>query len=588
MQNEIDDSKFRHARHIRTIIRYTIGLLTGIVGIADMLSAIVPRMDWSAFLGVWPIVSRGVNAQTFVVVVGFFLIMLSYALAKGKKHAWAITLVLLLLSAILHVQRHGSVLATLVALLLALALGALSRFFRAKSNPPSAWRGYIALLFGLGIVTFYTIGGFIALYNDFEPLIDRFGIDNVILHILTFAHLHYLPYGTRVLIFSHALPALCISAIVYGMIQLCRPVAAVLLPDTEERQQIARLVCTYGKNSISYFALDEAKTYFFSSSGKTVISYVLEGSTAVVAGDPIGPEDELDSAIKEFVNFCSEQDWTIVFWQTRDKLLDLYRQAGLHHLKIGEDAIIDVQNFSLKGGAMANVRTSAKRAEKEGLQVIFYRGQVTDQEQLRQIEQISRYWLASKGGVEMGFSMGRFCPQGDKEQFYALAIDSCNKVHAFVSFVPIYGRRGWGLDLMRRAETCAPGTMELLLAQAIEYMKTTGAETASLGLAPLSNANGESETFLGSRIDYLSNRFGNPAKNQSLFNFKKKFQPTWESRYLVYSDALSLPKIGWALYHAHQSDATMLRTIRQYLRDWQRSRQEHRVGAARTIETAKA
>src|SRR5437868_8071771 len=119
-------------------------------------------------------------------------------------------------------------------------------------------------------------------------------------------------------------------------------------------------------------------------------------------------------------------------------------------------------------------------------------------------------------------------------------------------------------------------------------MKTTGPQIASLGLAPLSNANGENETFLGSRIDYLSNRFGNPAKNQSLFNFKKKFQPTWESRYLVYSDALSLPKIGWALYHAHQSDATMLRTIRQYLRDLQQSRQERHVRAAQNIETAKA
>jgi phosphatidylglycerol lysyltransferase len=587
MQNDIEDIKFRHARLTRNIIRYIIGLLTGLVGIADMLSAIVPRMDWSSSLGVWPIITRGPNAQTFVVVVGFFLLMLSYALAKGKRHAWCITLVLLLLSAVLHVQRHGSVLATVVALLLALVLGALSIFFQAKSNPPSAWRGYIALLFGLGIVTFYTIGGFIALYDSFEPLIDRFGIDNVILHILTFAHLHYLPYGTRAFFFSHALPALCTSAVVYGMIQICRPVAAVLLPDTEERQQIDRLVRMYGKNSISYFALDEAKTYFFSSSGRTVISYVLEGSTAVVAGDPIGPQEELDIAIKEFVNFCSEQDWTIVFWQISDKLIDLYRQAGLHHLKIGEDAIIDVPNFSLKGGAMANVRTSAKRAEKEGLRVILYRGQVIDQEQLRQMEQISHYWLASKGGIEMGFSMGRFTTQGDDEQLYALAVDCNNKVHGFVSFIPIYGRRGWGLDLMRRAEICAPGTMELLLARAIEYMKSTGAAMASLGLAPLSNANGESETFLGSRIDYLSNRFGNPAKNLSLFNFKKKFQPAWESRYLVYSDALSLPKIGWALYHAHQSDATMLRTIRQYLRDWQQSRQE-RLGTAHAIEAAKA
>ncbi len=588
MQNEIDVTKFCHTRRMRNIIRYTIGLLTGLVGLADMLSAIVPRMNWSILLGAWPIITHRANAQIFTVVVGFFLIMLSYGLAKGKLHAWRITLVLLLLSAVLHVQRSGSVLATLVALLLALALGALAQFFQAKSNPPSAWRGYIALLLGLGVVTFYTIGGFIALYDEFEPLIDRFGVDVVVLHVLTFAHLHYLPYNTQAFFFSRALPALCISAVLYGMIQICHPAAAVLLPNTEERDRVARLVRFYGKNSISYFALDDAKSYFFSSSGQTVISYVLEGSTAVVAGDPIGPEEELDSALKEFVNFCSQQDWTIVFWQTRAKHTDLYRQVGLHQLKIGEDAIIDVPNFTLKGGAMANVRTSAKRAEKEGLHTIFYRGQVTNQEHLWQMEQISRQWLACKGGVEMGFSMGRFTTQGDSEQLYALAIDTCNKVHAFVSFIPIYGRRGWGLDLMRRAELCAPGTIELLLARTIEYMKASGAAMASLGLAPLSNANGEDTTFLEARIDYLTDRFGNPAKNQSLFNFKKKFQPTWESRYLIYSDTLSLPKIGWALYHAHQSDVTMVRMVRQYLKDLQQSRQERRLKSAHAIETMQA
>jgi len=84
-----------------------------------------------------------------------------------------------------------------------------------------------------------------------------------------------------------------------------------------------------------------------------------------------------------------------------------------------------------------------------------------------------------------------------------------------------YGRHGWGLDLMRRAENCAPGTMELLLARCIEYMKSGGFEMVSLGLAPLSNTNGEDETFLGTSIDFLTEHFGNPSKNQSLFNFKR-------------------------------------------------------------------
>ncbi|HLZ61213.1 MAG TPA: phosphatidylglycerol lysyltransferase domain-containing protein [Ktedonosporobacter sp.] len=570
MKKEAPCTRFLHTGRVRPTIRYSIGLITALVGLADMLSAIVPKLNWDILLGAWPIVVHKPYAQTLTVVVGFFLIMLSYGLARGKSHAWRITLVLLLLSAVLHIQRAGSVLATIVALLLAIALYVLSRFFRAKSDPPSVWRGYIVLFLGLGIVTFYAIGGFLALYNQFEPLIDHIGIDGVVLRLLTFMHLRSLPHNTQAFFFGEAFPVLCISAVVYGMIQLFRPVAAVLLPDNEERQRVKTLLRLYGKNSISYFALEEDKSYFFT--GKSVISYVLEGSTAVVAGDPIGPEHETEAVIKAFVTFCAEQDWAIVFWQVRSEIADLYRQMGLHLLKIGEDAIINTQTFTLKGGAIANVRTSAKRAEKEGLRVVFYRSQVTDPSAIIQMERISHQWL--KGRAEMGFSMGRFKPHEESEQLYALAMDDVGKVHAFVSFVPIYGRSGWGLDLMRRAEQSAPGTMELLLARTIEYIKNAGSEMVSLGLAPLSNANDENESFLENSIDSLTYRFGNPSKNQSLFNFKKKFQPTWESRYLVYSDPLNLPRIGWAIYHAHHHDASPLGTLRTSLEEWRTNRQE--------------
>src|SRR5690348_12274794 len=144
-----------YTNSIQHIIRYSIGLIIGLVGIADMLSAMAPKLNWNIPLGAWPILDHRVPAQTFTVVVGFFLIMLSYGLARGKQHAWLITLVLLILSALLHVRRSGSILATLIALALAILLAVLANFFHARSDPPSARRGYIALCLGLGIVTFY-------------------------------------------------------------------------------------------------------------------------------------------------------------------------------------------------------------------------------------------------------------------------------------------------------------------------------------------------------------------------------------------------------------------------------------------------
>src|SRR5947207_3727205 len=376
----------------RMIVRFAIGLATGLVGIADMPSAVLPKLNWDILLGVWPIVASH-GAQKLTVVIGFFLVMLSYGLIRGKYQASNITLMLLILSFFLHILRGGSVLVTLTALALIIILSLLFRYFQARSDPPSVKRGYIVLVLGLVIVVIYTIGGFIALYSEFEVQIDRFGIEGVILRLVTNAHLHLSP-GTQALLFQHALQALCISAILYGMISILRPVAKTLLPNKEERQVVALNTRMHGKNSISYFALSEEKSYFFSTSRKVVIAYVLEGTVAVVAGDPIGPESELAGALQEFKTFCSQQDWTMVFWQVRNDLVDLYRTFGMHLIKIGEDAVINTQTFTLKGGAMANVRSSAKRAEKEGLQVVFYHGRVQDIEQLLLVERISQKWVA--------------------------------------------------------------------------------------------------------------------------------------------------------------------------------------------------
>lgn len=565
---------------IRIIVRLVIGLTAGLVGIVNMLSIIVPRPNWGilpnwdVLQGAWPIdLHHAVALHKLTLVIGFFLVMLSYGLIRGKYQAWAITLVLLMLSFTLHVVQPGAIPPKLVALTvtltLAILLAVLYRYFQARSNPPSVKRGYIALSFGLVIVVCYTLVGLIALYENFSAVIDRLGIDGVILRLLTNAHMH-VSHGTPAFLFEHTLQALCISAVLYGMVSILRPVVKTLLPNEEERYAVASQTRIYGKNSISYFALSEEKVYFFSASRKVVIAYVLEGNVAVVAGDPIGPESELAGALQEFKEYCYQRDWTMVFWQVRNDLVDLYRSFGLHLLKIGEDAVINTRTFTLKGGAMANVRSSAKRAEKEGMRVVFYHGQVQDIEQVMQMEQISQRWLAQKGGTEMGFSMGRFDPVGEPQQITALAIDKTNRVHAFITFIPIYGRHGWGLDLMRRAERCAPGTMELLLAHSIEYLKNCGADMVSLGLAPLSNANHEDVSYLDSSLDSLTRRFGNLSNSQSLFNFKKKFQPAWESRYLVFSNTLTLPKVGWALYKAHQHDATLLKTARRSIMEWRK------------------
>src|SRR5260370_37184269 len=136
------------------------------------------------------------------------------------------------------------------------------------------------------------------------------------------------------------------------MMQVLRAVGAIRVPHEQERRVVVSHTRTYGKNSICYFALSEEKAYFFSASRKTIISYVLEGDVAVVAGDPIGPESELVDALKEFIEFCYQQDWTIVLWQVRHDLDAVYHSVVLLLLKIRGEDVINTPTSTINGGGM--------------------------------------------------------------------------------------------------------------------------------------------------------------------------------------------------------------------------------------------
>lgn len=355
--------------------------------------------------------------------------------------------------------------------------------------------------------------------------------------------------------YTHIGPLLTsISAIPSSLgdeIYLSTPIYTTTRPSNLAQQAAVWLASAYGYNSLAFLALDRRKQLFFCSTGKAFISYVLQGNVALVIGDPIGPTQELSLVLAEFLAFWRARHKSVAFWLVREELLNMYRTQKLHALKIGEDPIIDVQHFTLKGGKMANVRSSAKRAEKDHMRVLFYEGKVTSVAYQEQMAAVSRAWLARKHGSEMGFSMGRFGADADARQLTALAIDQDEKVHAFLTFHPIYGRKGWCLDLLRRSEQATPGTMELLLVRSLEHFKARGDTMVSLGLAPQSNNNQSEVSFLGtccSRLLRLSNRFRH---FQTLTSFKQKFQPTWENRYLIFSHYTHLLQIGIALDAAH-------------------------------------
>jgi len=144
-----------------------------------------------------------------------------------------------------------------------------------------------------------------------------------------------------------------------------------------------------------------------------------------------------------------------------------------------------------------------------------------------------------------------------------VATTSSGKPCAFVTFLPVYGSLatnataignqsemqdwGWTLDLMRRTPDAPPGVIELLLVRASERFRSCGAQIVSLGMVAMADTKQEITLSQGQLASFVTDRLHLLESRRSLFNFKQKFHPRWESRYIVTNTTLALPKIALAI-----------------------------------------
>jgi lysylphosphatidylglycerol synthetase-like protein (DUF2156 family) len=536
----------------RRVRRIGAGILF-LAGLMSVVSAVTPpiRSRIEFINDIFPLAIPQI-ATVLVAISGLALMLLSRGVRRGQRLAWRISVVLLGVTAVLHLIKAADVEEGVVTALVAVYLGMHRRSFAAIGDRPSLMRGLLTAAFG-GVAAL--VGGVagVELYHPRESRV-RFGraVTVVAERLVGVYTLHLRPGNSDRFdrLVGPGITAVGIGLLAYALALAFRPVVLSRRPPAGDYTRARDIVRRWGGDTLAYFALRDDKRWWFW--GSTVVAYAIFGGVCLVSPDPIGPPGERAEAWSAFHRFADDNGWPVAVMGAGDEWLPVYRAAGMRDLYIGDEAVVDCQQFSLQGGDMKGLRQAVNRIARYGYRMEFYdpaRVGPDLRAELRHVMAQNR-----RGDAERGFSMtlGRIFDPDDKGLLLAVAYGpACVAVGAedsdvpvgpigpvaFCHYVPAASINGYSLDLMRRTDGPHPnGLIDFVVVRTIEHLRDEGLTGLGLNFATMRAVMaGETGDAWSQRMQrWLLRRLSDSMQIESLWKYNAKFAPTWRPRYAVW------------------------------------------------------
>jgi lysylphosphatidylglycerol synthetase-like protein (DUF2156 family)/membrane protein DedA with SNARE-associated domain len=547
-------------RHVRRAVRWrelgwadlhaVVPFVVGLLGVLNVLSAVWPREPAvMQALEQWLPLEVTQRSRALMLLAGLALLQITRNLRRHKALAWWVAVVALSVSLVSHVGRAFDLHSSMVAALLLAYFLIFRRRFTARSDPASLRQAVLMVPVLAGTVWVFGVVGLSDLRGQYAWSEGNTPGQEAARSGLLILEPAVEPATEHAARFLGALQIAGWAARFYLLVLVLRPVILRRRQDAPP-DAVERAVQEHGRRSLSAFAAQEDKHHLLVAGGRGLVAYAVRGQVAFAAGDPLCAGSDLEAATRDWLAHCRLNGWTPCVYEAAEPGLEVYRRHGLRCLKMAEEAIVDLGSFGLAGGRRAALRSMVHKVTRMGLVVRRYDRKTAPEPALdAQLEEISEEWLAEKRLGEMGFSLGRFSLESLDSTFVFVCLDG-DRVLAFTSWRPYRGGRAGLLDLMRKRKDAPSGTMDLLVARSLEELRAAGLEEASLANAPLANVGqprGGLERGVALLFESLNAFYG----YRNLFQFKKKFAPLWEGRYLVYPRGVDLPHVVFALAGVH-------------------------------------
>jgi lysyl-tRNA synthetase, class II len=543
-------------RRQRRWVPFVTGWLSLLIGLANIVGVAIPRLHLHHRLHRITVFVPGTLTNvtaTATVIVGLLLILLSRALWRRKRRAWQAVTVLLGFSFVIHVVHAPYHVQAIAA---AVALGILLYFrgeFYAVGDPRTRWSA--AGIFVVLLIADIAIGlTYILLARH---LARDYSLWQRTVHVVyglagVSGPVQFVP-DSRADLFNLLTSTLGVFTLLVTTYLFLRPARRATRLSGRDAQQIRELLARHGdRDSLGYFALRDDKNVIWSPTGKACIGYRVVSGVMLASGDPIGDPEAWPGAIQAFLAEAARHAWVPAVMGCGELGAEVWcRESDLTALELGDEAIVDVADFSLQGRSMRNVRQMVARVARQGYTAEVRRVSDIGRDEVIRIVSRANSWRGSP--TERGFSMalGRV---GRPQDGDVIATATENGVlRGLLHFVP-WGSDGLSLDLMRRDRNAQPGVNDFLIVEAIKAASSLGVKRISLNFAVFRAALERGERIgagpvlrVWRRVLIFMSRW---FQIESLYKFNAKFCPVWVPRFFVFPGATDVVRVGIAALEA--------------------------------------
>ncbi len=462
------------------------------------------------------------GAHFLASILGLLLLIAARGLAYRLDGAWWAVIVLLPAAMLLSLAKGLALIETVLLGLLLFALVATRRaFFRRASllhqTMSTPWIMAIALLLVMAASILFFV------YKDVDYAHELWW---------QFEFASEAPRALR------ALLGVALLAGTFAGWSLLRPAVMSVEPATGEELDRARNIADAQSQTGAHLAQMGDKSLMFSDDGKAFIMYSRQGRSWIALFDPVGEPGSWAPLVWQFVESARTAGGRAVFYQVAPANLSLYADAGLAAFKLGEEALVPLAGFDLKGSKRAALRHALNKGDREGL-IFELLPRDAIPAHIHELRAISDEWLATHNVREKRFSLGAYDPAYLASQPVAV-LRLEGRIVTFASLMLTHLKEEASIDLMRFSRDAPAGCMEYLLLRLILHFKEQGYGHFSLGMAPLAGLPDSDAATLWHRVGRTVFDHGDRFYNfTGLRNFKAKFQPVWRPRYMAVAGGLN-------------------------------------------------